>query len=182
MIKNTKTLISFILNSYIGKVDIACDMTLGNGHDSMMILELCHPKKLYAFDIQEAAFIKSKELLGDRSQVKFIHDGHENFDLYLKDNIDLAIFNLGYMPGQDKTIKTDYKKVITCLEKLLMSLNKNGHIIITLYPGHDSGKQEAEKIYDFLIKLNQKEFIATKFDFINQVNFPPHVIMIEKVY
>lgn len=181
MINNTKSLIEFLFDSYIVDAPVSCDMTLGNGHDSKLILEKLNPKKLYAFDIQKAAFIESSKLLGDCPKVEYIHDGHENIDKYVEEKIDLAIYNLGYMPGQDKQITTNYKTVIESLEKVFLKLNTNGHIIITLYPGHKSGQEEAENINDFLSQLSQKEYVVTKFDFINQVNSPPYVILIEKI-
>ena len=51
IINNTKNLIEFFMGSYIKDVNIAVDMTVGNGFDAQNILEIIKPKKLYCFDI-----------------------------------------------------------------------------------------------------------------------------------
>ena len=66
-INNTKTLIEFFMQSYVENVEVAVDMTVGNGFDSKNILEILKPKKLYCFDIQQDALDNSKKLLEDFS-------------------------------------------------------------------------------------------------------------------
>lgn len=181
MVNNTKDLIKFLLKNYVEKVEIAVDMTVGNGNDSKAILETLNPKKLYCFDIQEVAIENSKKLIGNIENVKYILDSHCNLDRYVEEKIDFAIYNLGYLPNGDKSITTISKDVIESLEKLLENLNDKGKIILTFYPGHESGKIESEEISDFLSKLSQKIFSIIKFEFINQQNNPPYVIMISKI-
>lgn len=181
MINNTKTLIEFYITYYIGKANICVDMTCGNGNDSKFILENLSPKKLYAFDIQEKArestFYTLKDL--NLSNFTFILDNHKHVKKYIEDKVDFAIYNLGYLPSGDKNITTLAKDVLSSLNELMTMLNKNAKIIVTFYPGHDSGKLEADIILDFFESLPQKDYVITKFDFINQKNNPPFVVMLE---
>lgn len=181
MVNNTKDLVNFLLNNYLKEINIAVDMTVGNGNDSKIILEFLKPDKLYCFDVQKRAIENSKNLIGIRENVHFILDTHANVDVYVKDRIDFAIYNLGYLPTGDKKITTLSKDVILSIEKLLKLLKEEGVIIITFYPGHENGKIEAEEISNHLSKLPQKDFSILKFEFLNQMNNPPFVIMVTRL-
>lgn len=178
---NTKELVKLILKGIKGKVKIALDLTLGNGKDTVLIKEIIAPEKIFAFDIQEEAINKSKEYLKNYGNIEYIHDSHLYFDKYIKDvNIDVAIFNLGYLPGGDHNITTDYKVVIATIDKLLLKLSENGMIILTLYPGHREGMKEKINIEEYLSKMQQRNFNILKYEFLNQKNNPPFVITIGK--
>lgn len=184
MINNTKNLIEFLMKTYIKNVDVAVDMTAGNGHDCKNILELTGAKKLYAFDIQEEAKASSLALLEksglDLSGFSFILDSHENIGLYVKEKVDLAIYNLGYLPKSDHRVTTQYQKVLRSLDSLLEILNDNAVVLFTFYPGHDEGQKEILFIPEYLEKLDQKSYSILKFEFINQKNKPPFSIMLQK--
>lgn len=180
IINNTKKLIEFFMGSYIKDINIAVDMTVGNGFDALNILEIIKPKKLYCFDIQQEALDNSKNLLKDFSNYELILDNHRNFDKYVKENIDFAIYNLGYLPNGDKLITTNAVDVEESVRKLLDKLNSKGVIFITFYIGHLCGQIESAEMSSFLKTLDQKEFTVLKFLFENQKNNPPYVVMIQK--
>lgn len=181
IINNTKNLINFLVKNYIKKVNCAVDMTVGNGYDSKMILDNLNPEKLYCFDIQKNAIENTNKLLENYSNYILILDNHTNFLNYVKEKIDFAIYNLGYLPNGDKTITTNALDVEESLSKLLENLNEKAIVLITFYIGHNSGLVESEKIGNFLKKLNQKEFTVLEFNFKNQKNNPPYVVMIQRV-
>lgn len=179
---NTKSLIDFLMKNYVNKVDIAVDMTLGNGNDAKNILDILKPEKLYGFDIQKEAISNTHKLLGEEyKNYELILDSHVNIDRYIDCRIDFAIYNLGYLPSGDKNITTLSSDVILSLEKIINMLNINGNVILTFYPGHEQGMIESLEIKEYLSKLSQKNFSIIKFDFINQKNNPPFVIMINKL-
>lgn len=181
MIDNTKNLVRKILLEEAKKEGVILDMTCGKGYDSKFILENLKPKKLYAFDIQEISRDKTKETLGSFPEnFVFILDNHKNLDFYVKEKIDLAIFNLGFLPTSDKSITTNYKDVIEALSKIFKLMGKTSMVLITFYPGHAEGKKESIYVEDYLRKLPQKEYSIMKFDFINQKNNPPYVVRIIK--
>ena len=180
-INNTKTLIEFFMLNYVKDVKIAVDMTVGNGFDSKNILEALQPEKLYCFDIQQEALENSKKLLNQYSNYELILENHKNFDKFVKENIDFAIYNLGYLPKGDKYITTNAVEVEESLNKLLKKLNSKGTIFITFYIGHLSGQMESLELSKYLESLNQKEYTILKFTFENQKNNPPYVVMIQKI-
>lgn len=180
-INNTKTLIEFFMKNYIDKIKVAVDMTVGNGFDSKNILEILQPEKLYCFDIQQEALDNSKILLEKYLNCELILENHKNFDKFVKENIDFAIYNLGYLPKGDKNITTNAEDVEESLKKLLGKLNSKGIIFITFYIGHSAGQIESLEVSKFIQKLNQKEYTILKFTFENQKNNPPYVVMIQKI-
>lgn len=184
MIDNTKNLLKFMLKNYFSDISYAVDMTCGNGYDAKNILTMTNVEKLYAFDIQDQArkstFKLLKNLDIDLNRFEFILDGHENILDYIEEKIDLAVYNLGYLPRAYHKITTQYKKVIKSFRGLLSLLSKGGVVFITFYPGHKEGLEESIKIPEFLKTLDQKEFTVLKFDFINQKNTPPFCIMVQK--
>lgn len=174
---NTKTLVDELMKNKIPKSKTCLDLTFGNGNDSYKMLSINKDIKVYGFDIQKSCIDNSKTIDG----LMAINDSHLNFDSYVYTNIDFAIFNLGYLPGGDKNITTEYDIVIKTLEKLLIVLNDEGQIVITFYPGHKPGLEESIKVIKFLQTLNQKKFNVVRYDFINQINNPPFICLIERI-
>ena len=163
-------------------VKIAVDMTAGNGNDSKFILENLKPETLYAFDIQKEAMDNTLDLLGDTQNFKFILDSHENIEKYIQDKVDLVVYNLGYLPRGDKSITTHGDSTINSLKKAMEMLNKNGKIVITVYPGHPEGLKEAGDLADFLSTLDQHRYIVMRISYDNKINKPPFIYIIEKRY
>ena len=115
VINSTKNLIEFFMHNYVKDVKIAVDMTVGNGFDSKNILEILKPEKLYCFDIQQEALDNSKKLLKQYSNFELVLENHKNFDKFVKENIDFAMYNLGYLPKGDKNITTNAAIILFCL-------------------------------------------------------------------
>lgn len=161
-------------------IKTAADLTVGAGNDSLYILENTKVERLYGFDIQKESQEKSKELIGDNPRFIFNLASHDKIDQYVKENLDLAIYNLGYLPGGNKEITTQYQTTIKSLEKTLGLLNKGGSIILTIYPGHPAGKVESEKIEVYLVGLDQKKYEIIKITYPTRPKKPPYIILIEK--
>lgn len=157
----------------------AIDMTCGRGNDTLFLSTLF--KKVYSFDVQEEAINSSRELTKDKQNIDYILDNHKNVDKYVKDKVGLVIYNLGYLPKGDKNITTCAFDVIESLEKVTNLLESKGVIIITVYPGHPAGALESVEIDKYLRKYNQKMFEVLKYEFINQINNPPYLYVIEKL-
>lgn len=158
---------------------IAADMTLGKGNDSKYILENTGVERLYSFDIQKEAEVKSKKLIGEDPRFVFHLASHDKVEEYIKEGLDLVVYNLGYLPGGDKEITTKYNSTIKSLEKTLKLLNPQGLIIITIYPGHPAGKIESEKLEEFLAQIDSKKYAVMKLTYQNRPNNPPYLMVIE---
>ncbi len=157
--------VNLIYEKFIKPGDIVVDATCGNGNDTLTLSRLA--KEVYAFDIQADAIKGTKKLLNENNinNVKLINDSHENFDKYLDNyegKISLITFNLGYLPGGNKSIITNHNSTMTAIEKGLNLLNKKGIILVTCYP-HEEGKKESKEIITYMDnnKINYKIYTNT---------------------
>ena len=141
-----------LIKKIANKSKIAIDATLGNGHDSLYLSNLFN--RVYSFDIQDLAIKRSKERLSNITNVYIIQDSHENLDKYVTTKIDLALFNLGFLPGSDKKIATNSHSTILAINKAYNLLNDDGLIVIIGYSRHNGGKKEIEEIEAYLSKNN----------------------------
>ncbi len=147
-----------LMNSHIKDNDLVVDATVGNGNDTLFLANLAAKGFVFGFDIQKSAITATTNLL-ETNNVKnyklFLND-HQEIDNILKDyigKISLVNFNLGYLPGGEKTITTNVKTTIKALENSLKLLNNKGIILITVYPGHKQGLEEHEALKKYLNNL-----------------------------
>lgn len=165
-----------IISKYCTDFQIAVDETLGNGYDTDFLITKF--SKVYSFDIQEAAIENYPQK--EAENLKLVNDSHENVDEYVKENIDAAMYNLGFLPGGDKTITTTYKSTLISLEKTLRSLNSGGLITIAAYCGHEQGKEEYEKLINYVKDLPKDKFGVMLHSYINRNELSPKLIVIER--
>lgn len=179
MAKRIVDLVKLIIDSK-KEIKVAADLTVGSGKDSKYILENTCVERLYGFDIQEEAEEKAKKLIGNDPRFIFNLASHDQIDEYIKEGLDLAIYNLGYLPGGNKEITTKYESTIKSLERTLKLLNKEGLAILTIYPGHPAGKEESKKIESYLEEINQQKYTIIKITHPTRPKNPPYIIVIEK--
>ncbi|MFZ5965802.1 MAG: class I SAM-dependent methyltransferase [Bacillota bacterium] len=173
-----------IMTHIIKKGNTSVDATMGNGNDTLFLANLVGDDgKVYAFDIQSLAVHNTEKLLLEHNmahRAALIEDGHENMDKYIKESIDAAMFNLGYLPKGDRNIITRSETTIMALKKCLDLLKQNGIITLCVYYGHEGGLKEKEQLSMFLETLDQKQYDVLEMKFMNQKNNPPNLIVIEK--
>lgn len=177
-----------LLEKVIGQGDVCVDGTAGNGHDTLFLAKRVGKNgRVYSFDIQKQALDNTRERLlaeNELDQVILIHDGHEKAKQYIDKNdygkIKGAVFNLGYLPGGDKSIVTKPETTICAVEQLFEGLECGGIIVLVIYHGHEEGKIERNEILNYVSKFSQEKAYVLKYEFINQINNPPFIIAIEK--
>lgn len=172
------------LEKIINEGDIVVDATMGNGYDTKYLAQKVGENGfVYSFDVQEEA-IKStakkleKENLDKR--VKLILDGHENMDKYVEKEVSCIVFNLGYLPRAKHRIITKPNTTIKAIEHSLKLLKPHGVVSISIYTGHEGGMDEKNSVYDFVKNLDQSDFDVLECGFVNQINNPPQLVLIEK--
>ncbi|ADQ14717.1 tRNA (mnm(5)s(2)U34)-methyltransferase [Halanaerobium hydrogeniformans] len=175
----------FLIKKHLDTDSILIDATAGNGKDTLFMAELTDQNtEILAFDIQKKAVKNTQKLLEKnnlQAQVKVIHDSHANLDKYINENqLSLVLFNLGYLPGGDKSIITKAQSTLEAVKKSLDFLKKYGIIILVIYKGHKGGLKEEKAIIDFVEALDYKKYNVLKYEFINQAAKPPEVIAIIK--
>lgn len=186
LFKNAVTISHLVLNKIVKEGDIVIDATCGRGNDTLFLAGQVGSKgKVYACDIQGTAINASLSLLQSNNaadRVMLIKDNHSNLDLYINEKIKACMFNLGYLPGGDHSIKTEGHNTLKALEKIIKILDNNGVITIVSYPGHPGGQEELDIIMTYLSELPQQNFEVSQVNFLNQINHPPQIIIIQKIY
>jgi hypothetical protein len=182
MIDLLKTEKQFI-STHIKEGGTVVDFTMGNGHDTLWLSNAVGENgKVYAFDIQQAALDSTKKLLeseGAAPNYTLILDSHHNVKNYVKEPICAGLFNLGYLPGGDKTITTLHETSLAAISAGIDLLAPDGAILCAVYPGHAEGTLEGELIEEMLSKLDRRQICATKFKIENSPT-SPFFFLIEK--
>ncbi|KGR84210.1 MULTISPECIES: class I SAM-dependent methyltransferase [Lysinibacillus] len=174
-----------LLKDSIEEGDTAVDATAGNGHDTLFLAQLVGDEgQVYAFDVQKEAVDATLLRLLDHGlehRAVVLNKGHEEVMQYVHKPVAAAIFNLGYLPGSNHDIITRPHTTIQAIENILKLLKVGGLIVLVIYHGHPGGKEERDKVIDYVSQLPQKYVHVLKYAFLNQQNDPPFVIALEKM-
>ena len=168
------------LEGQVKNRDLAVDATLGTGRDSLYLKDSLKIQKIYGFDIQKEALDQARERLGDREGIQLIQDSHENMSHYIHEEVDVVCFNLGYLPGGDKTLITKKESTCRAIEEALKLLREGGLMTILLYRSHKGAQEEVEAVLDLLSQLDQKKFLVHWLSFPNQKNQPAYFLGLKK--
>lgn len=164
--------------------DYVVDATAGNGHDTLFLAELVGKDgHVTAFDIQQEALDRTKSLLEEHQindRVTLIHDGHQNMDRYLDKPVSAIMFNLGWLPGGDKTVTTLWTTTKDAIEKALKALLPLGVCTICVYPGHAEGENEKNELAVMLSQLKPQNFNVLHHTFVNAGPGAPECYIIQK--
>ena len=169
--------------------DVAIDATAGNGHDTHFLAQLVgRDGMVYAFDVQESAIAATARLM-DRwgvppSSYQLISAGHET----MRDAIPArhhgqagaVVFNLGYLPGSDKSVVTRPDTTLAAIEAALSLLRPGGILVTVLYTGHPGGMEEAEAVRTFAAALPHRDWHVIEFRTVNARHEAPGVLVFEK--
>ena len=173
----------FIL-SHLKEGDVAVDFTMGNGHDteflSKTVGEYGH---VFAFDVQEAALASTSDNLKKANcpnNYTLILDSHHNVKKYVDVPIKAGMFNLGYLPGSDKTVTTMRSTTLPAIEAAIDLMDKDAIILVAVYPGHKEGEEEGKLICEYLSTLSRYKVCAAKINILNSPTSPFFIIIENK--
>lgn len=175
--------------------DIAIDATCGNGNDSLFISQqILAPDQsdgmgeLFLFDIQQTALDNSLKLLSshlDTQQLSKIYpclSCHSIFpDKIHKATVTLAAYNLGYLPGGDKSLTTRVSSTLLSLQNVLPLIKSGGVVSVTCYPGHAEGHKEENAILEWASALPPYTWNCCHHKWINSVQSPSLLILQKRV-
>ncbi len=169
--------------------DHAIDATCGNGKDTLKLAQLLHStSQLITLDIQSLALQRTQQFLREHlpieqlSRIHFFQQSHVEFpSLAYTFPIKLIVYNLGYLPGGEKSITTQTMTTLMSLSAAQSLIARGGMISITCYPGHDEGKMEQEALLNTVKALNSNEWQVL---FHNWPNRPcsPNLLLLSKSY
>lgn len=134
--------------------DLAIDATAGNGHDTCYLADKVGPNgRVIAIDIQEDALTETRlriDAAGFGARVQLVLADHTAYLNTLakteSDGAAAVLFNLGYLPGGDKSIKTVAGSTAPALASALHLLRPGGLLCVTAYQGHPDGPEEAATV------------------------------------
>jgi len=171
------------LTPHIKKGGVVADLTMGNGHDTLWLSQMIGEEgHVYSFDIQEQALNSTRLLLESSKAANnytLIHDSHANVKNYISQPICAAMFNLGYLPGGDKSITTLRESTKAAVDAVMELLDSDGGLLIAVYPGHEEGTQEGLMLDEHLSTFSKYKFCISKFQIINSP-YSPFFFLVEK--
>lgn len=152
------------LNAQLKPGDHAIDATAGNGHDTAHMASLVGPQgQVIAIDIQKTAIDATRERLttqGCLEQVQLLGGEHSAILQSLcpkhARTICAITFNLGYLPGSDKHIRTTPATTLRALDASRQLLKPEGLLLVTAYRGHEGGQAEADTVARWMEILQTK--------------------------
>ena len=171
----------FILQ-HIGEGDVCVDFTMGNGNDTLFLSRTVgETGRVYAFDIQEEALASTRARLeaeGAPENYTLICASHHRVREFVKEPIKAGMFNLGWLPGGDKSITTLRETTMPAIEAAIELLDRDAILNVAVYPGHEEGDAEGRMICEYLAGISRYKVCATRVTILNSPT-SPYFIMIE---
>ena len=166
---------SFLL-PHITEGATAVDYTMGNGHDTAFLSKSVGKNgKVYAFDIQESALISTAENLKKENcpeNYTLICASHHRVKEFVKGPVKIGMFNLGYLPGGDRTKTTLHESTRIAVEAAISLVDRDGIILVAVYPGHEEGEIEGEMLTELFATYSRYKYCIGKFRFCNSPTSP----------
>ncbi len=177
------------LSTLISNGDIVVDATIGNGGDTLFLATAVGDEgHVYGFDIQPQAIESTTQRLnhaGLAHRVTLHLLGHQYFQSKIPtsahQSITAVMFNLGYLPGGNKSVITQAATTIAALEQSLSLISANGVISLMVYAGHHGGEDEALAINRWIEQLDSSQYIIERFKPESVGRTPPQWILIRRV-
>ena len=176
-----------ILTDHLKEGDRAIDATAGNGYDTLFLAKQVGPSgKVIAIDIQDCAIRSTRvklELTGLADRVRLMTDDHatalRNLITTNVGKIPAITFNLGYLPGSDKSIQTRAESTEEALTASIRLLSAGGYLCVIAYCGHSGGSAEAVTVETFMHK-SQTEGHSVDCHEPKSSNSPPVLWLLKK--
>jgi len=176
------------LSNRIRHGDNVIDATLGNGHDALFLANVIGDHgQLFGFDIQAVAIENSSQILsehGCENRATLFMQSHARMTQFIPDDlhgrINCIMFNLGYLPGTDKSVTTAIDSTISALNQSCKLLTRNGLISVLAYTGHPGGMNEYSAITQWAESLDKDHYKVSIQNLLPDHNHPPRWILIEK--
>ncbi|MBE5777042.1 MAG: methyltransferase domain-containing protein [Clostridiales bacterium] len=173
-----------VLNRVIQNGDTVVDATMGNGHDTVMLAKLVGENgHVYAFDVQEMAVASTRQKLeaeGLLERVTLLCTGHQNMKMHVPVSVRAVAFNLGWLPGGDKSITTLWETTFPAINAALDLLLPMGVCTVCVYPGHEAGEKERKALAEYLANLPPQRYNILRQTFINAGPGAPECFVIQR--
>ena len=170
-----------LILTHLSEGDTAVDFTMGNGHDTEFLSKTVGERgHVYAFDIQQQAVESTTAHLaaaGCPQNYTLIHDSHHKVKDYVTGPIKAGMFNLGYLPGGDKSITTMRATTMPAIEAAIELLGPKSILSIAIYPGHEEGDAEGRMVSEYLSTLDRFRMSVAQIKIINSPTSPYFMVV-----
>jgi len=169
--------------------DVAVDATVGKGWDTLLLAQLVGPGgRVIGFDVQPSAIESTRARLEAEGLAG-------RCTLYLRSHLEMAtvlasvaaeapkvvMFNLGYLPGGDKTITTLPGVTRRAVGDALELLAPGGVITVVAYRGHPGAAEECDAVAALTDRLEAKRFDVTRVVDSSGPGHAPRLFVIRKL-
>ena len=121
--------------------------------------------------------LKEERLL-DRCELYCI--GHEHIAETIEQPVRCVVFNLGWLPGGNKSITTHWETTKIAIEASLSLLQPMGILTVCAYPGHEAGNEERRKLKELFSSLKPQEYNVLHQKFLNAGEDAPECFIIQR--
>ena len=108
-----------------------------------------------------------------------MQSGHERMDQNVSGPLRAVVFNLGYLPGGDRTVITRPETTMPALDQAFKLLMPDGILMVTVYPGHGGGSDEQRAVNDWATAL-PKGVRSWRLSQMNVAPDAPYCILIQR--
>jgi hypothetical protein len=176
------------LSRHIRQGDTVIDATLGNGHDALFLAgHVGEEGHLFGFDIQAEAINNTLKRLSSQQldhRATLIIKSHAYMAAFIPErfhgHIKCIMFNLGYLPGSDKSITTLPESTLSALNIALNLLSEDGVISILAYSGHPGGADECSAVKAWVSQLPINRYKTSQTDLLPGHDLPPEWILVSQ--
>lgn len=174
----------FFLRARVRPGDRVVDATCGNGHDTLLLARLVGVAgRVWAFDLQDEALAATRKLLteaGCMTQTELVAAGHERLAEFVGEPVSAVVFNLGYLPGGDKSFVTCQKTTLAALDQAARLILPGGFIAVCVYTGHPGGREEGEEVTRWGASLDPRQFNVWLSRPGNRSETAPYLVLVER--
>lgn len=168
---------------------IGVDATVGNGYDTVFLSEKAGADgHVFGFDVQEQAVKQTEERLNEECRPQnwtIFHSGHENMLELIPSEfhgrVNVVMFNLGFLPGSDKTVITKSETTLTAIKSSLEILAKGGMLCIAIYAGHPGGDEEDVAVRDYCKSLDYHTYRVIQSEMVNKPGHPIRLLFVTRL-
>ena len=184
ILRSARYIAAGALEQVIQPGDRVIDATLGNGHDTRFLAELVGERgHVVGFDIQPEAVERTRAALEEAGllpRCELHAAGHERMAEFVHEPVRAVCFNLGWLPGGDKSVTTHWETTKAALESALSLLLPGGICTVCAYPGHAAGDEERHALIAWLSELRPQALNVLHHRFLNAGPGAPECFIIQK--
>lgn len=172
------------IKNHLREGDVAVDFTMGNGHDTAFLSQTVGESgHVFAFDVQQQALDSTARNLtaaGCPENYTLILDSHHKVREYVHTPIRAGMFNLGYLPGSDKSVTTMRVTTMPAIEAAIDLLDHGGVLLVAVYPGHAEGDAEGKALDEYFASLDRHAICCTQIRILNSPASPFFTVIEKK--